>query len=122
MSGTNMLSLVLTLLKFISIFSTGLFGIVGLLHDFKDDDKRMTKWGRVALVGIVLSGVTAAATEIVLVFKARSQEITEASQRKEVLARIDVTTTQSKNVLQETARLLHPIENLRVSFSAELPI
>ena len=107
-----MLGLLLTLLKFLSIIATAFFGIAGLLHDFKDNNDRITKWGRISLAGILLSGMIAGATEIALIFKSRAQEAAEASRQKEVLNRIDRTTAQSKNILQETTRVLHPIEDL----------
>jgi len=42
--------------KAISIALTGAFGILGLLTEFKDKDtKKITKWGYVSLVGILVS-------------------------------------------------------------------
>jgi hypothetical protein len=45
-----------TLWKASSIVLTGCFGILGLIKEFKDKNTgRITKWGRVSLVGILLS-------------------------------------------------------------------
>jgi len=44
------------ILKFTSMLATGLFGVLGLLTKFRDDETdKITKWGKVAIVGIVLS-------------------------------------------------------------------
>jgi hypothetical protein len=42
-------------LKVISLLASGLFGALGLLTKYRDDTGKITKWGKVALSGIVLS-------------------------------------------------------------------
>jgi hypothetical protein len=50
--------------KIISIASTGAFGILGLVTEFKDPDtKKLTRWGVVSLVGILASTVLGAAAQ-----------------------------------------------------------
>jgi hypothetical protein len=48
-----------------SILLTGAFGILGLLKEFKDKETgRITKWGGVSLVGILLSSILGVAAQL----------------------------------------------------------
>src|ERR1700730_14549450 len=51
-------SVALAALKFFAILTAGLLGAIGLLVDFKKDGK-VTKWGRRALIGTIISTVVA---------------------------------------------------------------
>lgn len=42
-------------LKIISMLIAGLFGILGLATEYKDENRKITPWGKVALGGILLS-------------------------------------------------------------------
>lgn len=42
-------------LKITSMLATGLFGALGLLTKYKDETGRITKWGKIALTGIIIS-------------------------------------------------------------------
>lgn len=44
------------ILKAGSMIATGVFGILGVLTNYKDKEGRVTKWGKVAIAGICLSG------------------------------------------------------------------
>src|SRR4051812_25439800 len=43
------------ILKAVSMVATGVFGVIGILTNYKDKDGKVTKWGRVAITGILLS-------------------------------------------------------------------
>jgi len=49
------MDLLYSFLKVTSMIATGLFGALGLLTKYKDDQGKITKWGKVALGGILLS-------------------------------------------------------------------
>ena len=117
-----MLEITLVLLKFLSIISAAVFGILGLLHDFKGQDGRITKWGGWSLFGVILSAIVAGATETFTFVKAGNDSTAQAKQREDLLHRIDATTTKSERVLHEVSRAVYPIEDLKVSFAAELPL
>ena len=74
-----MITVGLAVLKFAAILLAGLFGGLGLLVNYKDSTGRISKWGRVALVGIVISTLVAASTNGLEIY--RSQQ--EAKQRYE---------------------------------------
>src|SRR5262249_10210427 len=117
-----MFEVILILLKFLGIVSSAAFGIIGLLHNFKDENGLVTRWGRISLIGIVVSALIAGSTEAINLMKTRRESQAEAKRREEILRRIDATTQQSEQVLREVSRGVHPIEGLRVSFDAELPL
>jgi hypothetical protein len=45
----------LVLFKFFGIGLTGLFGLLGLLTNYKDEGGRITRWGKIALLGTIAS-------------------------------------------------------------------
>ena len=111
-----MLDTTLVSLKFLSIISAAVFGILGLLHDFKGKDGRITKWGRWSLFGVILSAIVGGATEMFTFIKAGEESTAQTKQREDLLRRIDATTTKSEQVFHEVSRAVFPIEDLRVSF------
>jgi hypothetical protein len=117
-----MLDVMLVLLKCLSILSAAVFGILGLLHDFKDRDGRITKWGGWSLFGVILSAMVAGAIEAFAFVKASEDNTAQAKHREDLLHRIDTTTTKSEQVLHEVSRAVYPIEDLKISFVAELPL
>jgi hypothetical protein len=57
---TNVL---LAILKLAAIMLSGILGVVGLLVNYKDKDGKVTKWGRRALIAVVISSLVAALTQ-----------------------------------------------------------
>jgi len=56
---------VLSYWKAISIVSTGAFGMLGLLKDFKDKKtNKVTRWGYVSLIGIIVSTFLGVAAQL----------------------------------------------------------
>jgi hypothetical protein len=96
----------LVVLKFVSIALTGVFGIMGLLTTYKVEG-RVTAWGRVALFGIVISAIVAAATQ------ALEQHRAQQASRAEMLA--------VRTQLHEIARTLDPFETISLGFAFEIP-
>ena len=82
---------------------------MALLTKYKDKDDKITKWGRVALVGVIASALITAATQSVelIVDSATSKRNQEAT-----LAQLK---TNSK-LLSEMNRTLNPLEDVRASF------
>jgi hypothetical protein len=69
-----MFDLALELLKFIGIGVSGIFGIVGLLTEFRDKHSgKVTFWGRLSLIGIVASTLVAALSQALEVRKDRQE-------------------------------------------------
>ena len=45
----------LEVLKYVGVFSAGIWGIISLLVEYKSEDGKITKWGKRALIGGVFS-------------------------------------------------------------------
>jgi hypothetical protein len=80
----KLFEIILVIVKFLGIALTGIFGLVGLLFDFRDAQRRLTKWGKVAVSGIFISTAVAAASQA-LDFTKSAQDTEEANQRSLVL-------------------------------------
>jgi hypothetical protein len=50
-------------LKEVAIILTGLFGMLGLLTNFRDENKKVTVWGKLSLAGVLISTAIAAFTQ-----------------------------------------------------------
>lgn len=70
----------LVILKLLAVLLTGIFGLIGLLVDYKDRTGRITRGGRWALIGVVLSTVVAVASQAVET-KIKSKEDSEAAEK-----------------------------------------
>jgi hypothetical protein len=89
-------------LKFLAILTAGLLGVIGLLVDFKVDGK-ITKWGRRALLGTVISTVVAVMTQSVETYKQNQERRTQDAARIQQEKRNEAT-------LHEIRRGLYPIK------------
>lgn len=73
---------ILAVLQYSSISISGLLALLGLLHSYKDKDTgKLTRWGRIALVGLILSvltGVISKTVELNLQRKAQESEAVKA--------------------------------------------
>ncbi|MFB1487245.1 MULTISPECIES: hypothetical protein [unclassified Thiocapsa] len=49
------MALLITLLKLISTTLAGAFGVLALLVEYKDENGKVTKWGKIALWGVIIS-------------------------------------------------------------------
>ena len=54
-----MMDVWMSLLKIVSLLVAGSFGILGLTTEFKDEKRKITKWGKFALGGILISTLLA---------------------------------------------------------------
>jgi hypothetical protein len=84
--------------KAISIALTGAFGILGLVTEFKNKHThKITKWGRVSLVGIIISTVLGVAAQL----KESSDDAAKALRLAQ----------SSERTLKEISRTLSPLED-----------
>jgi hypothetical protein len=84
-----------------SILLAGIFGIVGLLTDFRDrETRKITRWGYISLSGILLSSLGGGIVQIV-------ESQSDAAKSLE-LAR------QSATIMKNLERILSPINGLSV--------
>lgn len=101
---------VLAVLKFAGISLSSIFGLLGLLTSFRNPQTgQVTVWGRVALVGIVLSGLVAASSQALEMRRAAEAELAQAQ--------------QTNKQLHEIRRALDPIgEELMVTYVIEIDL
>jgi hypothetical protein len=93
--------------KAISIALTGGFGILGLTKDFRNKHtKKITAWGRVSLIGIIVSSVFGVAAQL--------KESSDSSAAALKLAQ------RSGKTLDDIQRLLTPISEPRVQIHYEV--
>jgi hypothetical protein len=102
--------------KPVSIAVTGAFGLLGLLTEFKKKVKdletdtvvqKITKWGWVSLLGIVVSSVCGVAAQL--------KESADDASRALVLAE------KTDRTLNEIERGLHPLEDPAVTLTFKVP-
>jgi hypothetical protein len=76
--------------KVISIILTASFGILGLTKDFRDKHtKKITKWGRLSMGGIILSCLGGVAAEVRGYYNEANKADRAEAERKELLGKID---------------------------------
>jgi hypothetical protein len=103
------MDLLYSLLKVTSMIATGVFGALGLLTKYKNDHGKITKWGKVALGGILISSGISLGLYILETSKAKTSAIkakadAEATAQKleTILVNAQTTAEQQKRSLEET--------------------
>ena len=85
----------------------GALGILGLLVNFKRSNNRISAWGVVVLVGIIVSALVGVFGSIVESHKAKSQAAQQA--------------TRTEQLLRELSRAIQPITQLEMTYWVYLP-
>lgn len=101
------------ILNVFSIILTGFFGIYGLLHEYKDKSGRITRNGKIAVYGILVSATISVIGIGVNLKKAKDQELKQRESFEAELKRYNIT-------LNEIKRLAYPLTDLIVEESYEL--
>jgi hypothetical protein len=85
------MDLLYSILKITSLIATAVFGALGLLTQYKDDQGKITRWGRTAIAGILLSSGFSLGLYILETSKAKAaaeKAKSEAEATSEVLKNI----------------------------------
>jgi hypothetical protein len=110
----------LTVLKLIGIAIAAGSGILALLVEFKDNTTgRITRWGQVALFGILASAVVTAGAEMVSVYKDKQNAETNLQRRQNDIERQN---NQVLTLLSEIDRGVYPLTNVAISARVKLPL
>ena len=104
----------LIILKFVSIGLAGFFGVLALVVKYKDDKERLTNWGRVALVGVVVSTLVSAGAQGV---ESARAEAKAREAEKESAANLK----QSKEILLQIERLMQPLDPPELTVYWDVP-
>jgi hypothetical protein len=103
-----------TAFKIASMLATTVFGVIGLLTEFKDNEKKITKWGKVALAGILTSSVISFGMYFLESTKAKA----DAEKAK---AEAEATSQKLKDILSSAQTTAAPIKDLRIGYSIYVP-
>jgi hypothetical protein len=105
----------LTILKLAGLVLAGAFGALGLLKDFRDDKtKVLTKWGKIALYGILASTALAFVAQVL-------DSAKSAHDAKESEKRSQDQIARSNDILTDLDRSLNPLTNVRVTYWLSVP-
>jgi hypothetical protein len=99
-------NLTLAILKFCAVLATGVCGMIGLLVEYKDANRRVTKWGRRALIGTVTTTLLAVATQGIETYKQR-----QSDQKDRAAA--EVRSAEVQNTLFQIRRAMYPIKDVQ---------
>lgn len=111
------MTILFTFLKLVSMVLAGLFGVLALLVDFKDKAGNITKWGRVALIGVIASATVSLSSQLVEHWQS------ELSARHAWLKAAEQLERSKKIVshLVELERSIQPLEVPKVTVALTLP-
>ena len=102
-----MLAALIQTTKFLGIALAGLFGLLGVLTDYRDKQGRVTRWGRIALFGTIISTVVALASqELDFLKSARDEHETSLKALEQAKA--------NAAMLQQIGRAVDPLDSLVV--------
>jgi hypothetical protein len=110
------LDTILIALKLIGTLFSGVFGVLGLTTEFRNRrSKQITKWGRLSLLGIVISTIVAIASQSVETVRDKIAEKDAKDKLSQQLKLADTT-------LNEVERSVLPLTDLRIGYKVEIPI
>jgi tetratricopeptide (TPR) repeat protein len=102
-----MLAAMIQTTKFLGIALAGLFGLLGVLTDYRDKQGRVTSWGRIALFGTIIStGVALASQELDFLKSARDEHETSLKALEQAKA--------NAAMLQQIGRAVDPLDSFIV--------
>src|SRR5258708_371724 len=110
----SILQTALSEFKYLSILLGGAFGILALLVDYKDESGKLTRWGRIAIIGVIVSAGTSVGTQALESFLAETNARASAQAAAENLRR-------SELALIQMERLLQPLDTPQVTVVWEFP-
>lgn len=100
-----MIEIALIVLKFAALITGGIFAAIGLLTNYRHEDGTVSKWGKIALFGIVLSTIIGAGTQAVETYRDRDAALkNDAANRK--------SEEQTRKLLGEIKRAVYPLRDI----------
>jgi hypothetical protein len=101
-----MTDLVLSALKLVALAIAGTLGVVGIIGETRDSRRHLTRWGKIALMGIIASTLVAGITQAL--------EVIRDKQEAEKKAR------EARRTVEEIRSPLMPPGRMTVSFALSL--
>ncbi len=109
------------IISFFTILMTGFFSIYGLLHPYKDKDGKLTKHGRIAVYGIVLSLTLSVVGFGIKLKKDSDDKSSKLKQIQQDLARQQLTIDKLDSVITNVDRLNYPLSDLQIISTFIIP-
>lgn len=100
-----MIEITLIALKFAALIVGGVFAAVGLLTNYRHEDGTVSKWGKIALFGIILSTIIGAGSQAIESYRDRMAVLAnDAANRK--------SEEQTQVVLGQIRRAIYPLRDI----------
>ncbi len=107
-------AMLFSIIKFASIALTGFIGIWSLLHDYKDENGKVKKSGKIALTLIVLSTCLTAVMQILEMSEKERAAIAATQRSQESIQRME-------GILTEVNRAVHSFELVEATYNLNFP-
>lgn len=123
-----MLQTALFFLKVFSAVLAGVFGAIGTVKEFRGEDGKVTKWGKVALLGVAVSSITAVSTQVIqeLIDQQSAREAAgriekQVENQQEILEKMVVQGEKSQSILSSLERSLTKFSEISATVFIDLP-
>jgi hypothetical protein len=103
-----MIEIALIVLKFAALITGGVFAAIGLLTDYRDKHGTVTKWGKIALFGIVLCTIIGAGTQAVESYRERQHTLANEVANREVLREVRRAVFPLRSVFLQQFTIVYP--------------
>lgn len=100
------------IIKIITILLGGIFGTMALIVEYKDHNKKITRWGRIALVGVVLSSALGVVAQSIEYSITSSRAIESSQYAAQQSARTNELLEKSGFLLSELAAVKRAAEKI----------
>jgi hypothetical protein len=104
----------LLILKLLGVVFTAAFGIIGTMQEFRSQSGKLTKWGKAAVVGALVSLFVAVSAQFV------DNHLQKIAAQKAAAQALD-STQRTEKIVSELNRTMQPIESISV-FVADLGV
>jgi hypothetical protein len=117
------LTISLAILKGFGLLATGVFGIIGAVTNFKDQDGNLTKWGKRNLAGLVIGLVMALTSQCIEYVRGRNEATAAADRAKKAADQAELmlkNTTTAATKISEVGKEIEAVSKEASTTAKEL--
>ena len=114
------MDLLYSLLKIISMIATGVFGALGLLTKYRNDHGKITRWGKVALGGILISSGISLGLYILETSRAKAAAIKAQDEAKATAQKLETILVNAQTTAEQQKRSLEETNTLKLGLEKTL--
>lgn len=114
------MDLLYSLLKITSMIATGVFGALGLLTKYKNDQGKITKWGKVALGGILISSGISLGLYILETSRAKAAAIKAQTEAQATARKLEIILLNAQTTAEQQKRSLVETNTLKLGLEKTL--